>query len=260
MQPQKGSIPMQKPSQPAPVRNVPQPGVSPVAAPAPFAASTPKTLNTSMPGGSHIRRTYAPGIARFLSQVRLAEQLGGEQLYGYAINNPINYVDPSGNRPQKSGQRPTIGQDKHKPPDCSKAGTGCKPVWFTCNANTIGKKLAVYCAPDAGCLDKIYVIGTGKKQHRVKKGTPGARLIECSLPCGEVCKEYGRTLSPPVFQKNSTVCIHGEHGNRSRKIDDCGCGQPDALKPKPDNWMDFEGEDCSDFKDGWRCVCPGPCP
>ena len=42
------------------------------------------------------RRTYAPGMARFLSRVRLEEQLGGEHPYGYAMNNPVKYTDPSG--------------------------------------------------------------------------------------------------------------------------------------------------------------------
>ena len=211
-------------------------------------------------GGSNGRRSYGPGLARFLSQARLAEQLGGEHPYGYAMNNPISYVDPGGNQPQKPGQpNPPIGQDRHKPPDCTKIGITCKPVWFTCNPNKKGKKLAVYCKSDDGCTNQIYVIGSGKDQHRVPKGTPGARLITCTQPCGDVCKEYGRTLGDPVFERGSTVCIHGEHGNKSRTIDDCGCGQKQANKPQPDNWMDYEGEDCSGFKDGWRCVCPGPC-
>ncbi len=44
----------------------------------------------------------------------------------------------------------------------------------------------------------------------------------------------------------------------SRQIDDCGCGQKQEHKPYPDNWVDYE-RDCSNFKDGWRCVCPGKC-
>lgn len=43
------------------------------------------------------RRTYSPGIALFLSRVRLAEQLGGEHSYGYAMNNPVMQFDPDGN-------------------------------------------------------------------------------------------------------------------------------------------------------------------
>lgn len=47
-----------------------------------------------------MRRTYAPGIARFLSQVRLEEQLAGEHTFSYALNNPVNYVDPNGTSPK----------------------------------------------------------------------------------------------------------------------------------------------------------------
>jgi hypothetical protein len=99
MQPQKGRFPMQSPVHPAPVRNIPLPGVPTIAAPVPVAASLPNTPNVSMPGGSPMHRTYAPGIARFLSQVRLAEQLIGEHPYGYALNNPISYIDPWGLAP-----------------------------------------------------------------------------------------------------------------------------------------------------------------
>ncbi len=45
------------------------------------------------------RRTYAPGLAVFLSRVRLEEQLGGEHPYGYALNNPVTYTDPTGLQP-----------------------------------------------------------------------------------------------------------------------------------------------------------------
>jgi len=46
---------------------------------------------------SYVRaRFYSSVVARFLTQVGLEEQLGGEHPYGYAMNNPTNYVDPSG--------------------------------------------------------------------------------------------------------------------------------------------------------------------
>lgn len=51
-----------------------------------------------MPG-----RSYSPGLARFLTQVRLQELLGGEHPYGYANDNPITYTDPSGLAPCADG-------------------------------------------------------------------------------------------------------------------------------------------------------------
>jgi hypothetical protein len=45
------------------------------------------------------RRFYMAGMAGFLTRVREAEWLGGEQPYAYAMNNPVTYTDPSGNKP-----------------------------------------------------------------------------------------------------------------------------------------------------------------
>lgn len=57
-------------------------------------------------GGSNGRRSYGPGLARFLSQARLAEQLGGEHPYGYAMNNPLINSYPSGLEPKCGGLDP----------------------------------------------------------------------------------------------------------------------------------------------------------
>jgi RHS repeat-associated protein len=51
-------------------------------------------MKNSNPG----RRAYAPGEARFITQVRMEEMLAGEHPYAYCENNPITYVDPSGNQ------------------------------------------------------------------------------------------------------------------------------------------------------------------
>jgi len=45
------------------------------------------------------RRFYMAGTARFLTSVREAEWLGGEHPYGYALDNPVTFTDPSGNEP-----------------------------------------------------------------------------------------------------------------------------------------------------------------
>lgn len=50
--------------------------------------------------GSQLR-SYAPGLARWLTQVRLEEMLAGEHPYGYAENDPVKKSDPTGLRPCK---------------------------------------------------------------------------------------------------------------------------------------------------------------
>jgi hypothetical protein len=50
------------------------------------------------PHGMPGTRNYSSGLARFVSVVRLQEQLGGEHPYSYGLHNPIRYTDPSGNK------------------------------------------------------------------------------------------------------------------------------------------------------------------
>lgn len=100
---QKGDVLMQKPVQAMPPRNASPP-------------SFPGDASILAPKSGSMRRTYGPGIARFMSQVRLEEQLKGESLYGYALNNPIRYTDPSGLMPCE------LDSDycqKKPPSDCS---------------------------------------------------------------------------------------------------------------------------------------------
>ncbi|MCC7103327.1 MAG: hypothetical protein IT206_09660 [Fimbriimonadaceae bacterium] len=46
-------------------------------------------------------RSYSPGLARWLTRVRMEEMLAGEHPYGYAEDNPITKTDPTGLRPCK---------------------------------------------------------------------------------------------------------------------------------------------------------------
>lgn len=95
---QRGGATVNKPITPVSARNPAPPGAKPVQIPValPIMPSVPSI--PWMPGGTPTRRSYSPGLALFLSRARLAEQLGGEHPYGYAMNNPIVYIDPSGLR------------------------------------------------------------------------------------------------------------------------------------------------------------------
>lgn len=59
-------------------------------------------------------RSYSPGLARFLTQVRLEELMSGEHPYGYALANPTSYVDPNGTKPQ--GWLDWLPFHEHLPP------------------------------------------------------------------------------------------------------------------------------------------------
>ncbi len=58
-------------------------------------ASRPPQSGPPMPGP----RSYSPGMARWLTQVRLQELLAGEHPYSYSFNNPTTYTDASGLNP-----------------------------------------------------------------------------------------------------------------------------------------------------------------
>lgn len=56
-----------------------------------------------IPGSIPGRRPYMAGVGRFLAEARLAERLQGEHPYGYAMNNPATYTDPTGLQPRSGG-------------------------------------------------------------------------------------------------------------------------------------------------------------
>jgi hypothetical protein len=76
-----------------------------------------------------VRRFYMAGAARFLTAVREAEWLAGENPYGYAHGNPTRYTDPSGNSPATPKCKSTTF-----PP-------ACKPQWL----DMIIKYMDQYC-------------------------------------------------------------------------------------------------------------------
>lgn len=78
-----------------------------VAAPASSAdvsAATPETIWLQLPCKCVLgSRTYSPGLARWLTKVRMEEMLAGEHPYAYANNNPATYIDPDGLQPFQGG-------------------------------------------------------------------------------------------------------------------------------------------------------------
>lgn len=103
----KGRMKMNQPIIPQSTNRPAQPAAKSPSVSAPVVGVKPVVPAVPMPGGMPGRRSYAPGLARFLSQVRLAEQMGREHPYAYAMNNPTSYTDPSGNQPYREPQPPT---------------------------------------------------------------------------------------------------------------------------------------------------------
>ena len=56
---------------------------------------------------SRFHRYYNPEIGRFISEEPLG--IDGPNLYWYALNNPINFVDPDGKQQLPQGENADIG-------------------------------------------------------------------------------------------------------------------------------------------------------
>jgi len=81
--------------------------------PNPFAPSQPGF--PPAPGGPHQPgRFYMAGLGRWLTQARLDMILEeGEPPYAYAFNNPVTYVDPTGNYPISPTALMALSKGKH---------------------------------------------------------------------------------------------------------------------------------------------------
>ena len=78
-------------------------------------------------------RPYMAGTARFLTAARLAEQLGGEPPYAYALNNPVTYVDPDGNQAIVAGLGAFALADEWNPLGwCATVAVGCILIYYVC--------------------------------------------------------------------------------------------------------------------------------
>ena len=114
--------------------------------------------------GSKVCRAYMPGLARYLSQVRLAEQLGNINPYIYSLNNPttytaytvrlgferpISFASSSVQPPIEELPTPGICQNKGKqPPQKPKPKRKCQNGKLT-NCTLITAQSASFCDSNA---------------------------------------------------------------------------------------------------------------
>jgi RHS repeat-associated protein len=214
---------------------VPLPSVVQLAAPSvPMVTAFPWQVAGAKPGkhGFSTGRHYLPGVGVWISRVGFEEQWEGEHPYGYVENNPITNTDPTG-----ESNKPTA-------PTCT-TGT---PVYVTCYSGTSSKDTAVYCQPANIC-------GTCSRKDKKHKGKKHKYGPNCESFCKH-CVSAPSTLGTPVFSRGTPICIVNADGTAppfmsERTINDCGCGQGDANKPDPDNWIDVSDSGCSD---GWYCA------
>ena len=105
------------------------------------------------------QRSYSTGLARWITQVRLEEQLAGEHPYAYANNNPVTYIDPTGEVPQRRGQK-SVGTGREGPCDvyiCYEYGFGFPPPYYPPLPT---HEYVCVTGPNGGCAGGLYP-GTG---------------------------------------------------------------------------------------------------
>ncbi|HVL38289.1 MAG TPA: hypothetical protein VM328_02750 [Fimbriimonadaceae bacterium] len=130
------------------------------------------------------RRFYMAGTARFLTRVREAEWLGGEHPYAYAMNNPVTYVDPSGNHPQGC---PTHGGE----PGCvfsGPPGSQSDPAYWHCQTPY------PWTPPSFNFWSGI-TWGYGNCCGPTRKCGPGSKTYSCT---DAACKAHDICVGPSV--------------------------------------------------------------
>lgn len=129
------------------------------------------------------RRFYMAGAARFLTRVREAEWLGGEDPYAYAMNNPVKYTDPTGHKPQEC---PTHrGGD----PGCifnGPAGSQSDPAFWNCQSPPPGGGYNFWSSG---------IWGYGGCCGPTRKCGPASKTFNCT---DVACKEHDICVGPNV--------------------------------------------------------------
>ncbi len=94
-------------------------------------------------------RAYLPGLARWLTQVRMEEMRAGEHPYGYAHDNPITWTDPLGLEPVKPSLGSQIRACKNRQP---------RKACFDCAYELLHTKYRY--SPQRACRDANTICGS----------------------------------------------------------------------------------------------------
>lgn len=218
----------------------------PVQAQGPNIPSSPQLPN--VPGFRP--RTYSPGMARWLTKVRMEEMLAGEHPYSYAANNPVSLTDPTGLRPIQRPDRPA--PDRWPGNQCSiyhcKQNGGFRHEFVCTEGLGPGKDCSGGAYPGWNPCKPAIQGDTTYAGSCLSGAGPGPDEYTCKListsckEAAEVCKELGKPMQgywTNLFcigyacRVRCSSCRAHPQGSQARKdcvCNRCNCGNYGGIK------------------------------
>lgn len=164
-------------------------------------------------------RSYSPGLARWLTRVRMEEMLAGEHPYDYCGGNPITFTDPSGLKPRLEN--------------------GCNGIVPAGQRDILNKCIAAFCKA-LNDPNKVKKIQDCMRRANIEKPTTidcfkrwcaSNNEIQCSDSCGAEfditcnyprgCETFKFTVRAPECANSSCNSLPNPGNNENATITLC---------------------------------------